>query len=239
MRRFAQLVLHRTRRARRRAKPTYSPKIVIFDFDGTIGDTLDAGLEILNLLSGEFGFRRLEPEDIPKARNMRTAQLLSFLNVPTRKLRRISMRGTEELKRRIHEIQPLPGTPDLIREIQCRGYQLGIITSNTAENVRIFLANHQLEHFAFIRSSSKLLGKAREIRLALRDLGVGKHEVLFIGDETRDIEACQKVGIRIAAVTWGYNSQESLASLKPEYLVTSPQELLDLLPSLNPTEQPG
>jgi phosphoglycolate phosphatase len=210
--------------------------VIIFDFDGTIGDTFGVGLEIVNQLAGEFGFRRLEGDDIAKARNMRTAELLNFLKVPTRKLRKISARGTGELRCRMHEIQPLPGVPDLIRELHARGYQLGIVTSNTAENVRIFLGRHNLEFFDFVRSSSKILGKAREIRKALKEAGASRHEVLFVGDETRDIEACQKVKIRIAAVEWGYNTSESLASLKPEYQFSNPGDLLNLLPALSKLE---
>lgn len=232
MRRFARLVLQKRLRARRLAAPKFAPRVIIFDFDGTIGDTMLIGLEIANLLAGEFGYRRLEGEDIAKARNMRTVQLLKFLEVPTRKLRRISMRGTAELHRRMHEIQPLPGVPDVIRELHARGYQLGIVTSNTAENVRIFLKQHNLEYFDFVRSSSKLLGKAREIRKAMKEIGIAKHEVLFVGDETRDIEACQQAKIRIAAVDWGYNTPESLALLKPEYQFSNPEDLIALLPPL-------
>lgn len=233
MRRFAKLVLQKRLRARRQAERRFTPRVIVFDFDGTIGDTFRIGLEIANLLAGEFGFRRLEGEDIAKARNMRTAELLIFLKVPTRKLRKISTRGTAELRSRMHEIQPLPGIPDLIRELHARGYQLGIVTSNTAENVRIFLAQHDLELFDFVRSSSKILGKAREIWKALGEVGVARHEVLYVGDETRDIEACQKVKIRIAAVEWGYNTAESLALLKPEYQFSNPGDLLNLLPALS------
>ncbi len=236
MKGFARLLLQTRLRARRRAAPQFSPRVIIFDFDGTIGDTLEVGLEIANLLAGEFGYRKLEGDDIAKARNMRTAQLLKFLEVPTRKLRKISMRGTAELHRRMHEIKPLPGVPEVVRELHARGYQLGIVTSNTAENVRIFLSQHHLELFDFIRSSSKLLGKAREIRKALKEIGAARHEVLFVGDETRDIEACQKVKIRIAAVEWGYNSPESLTSLKPEYQFSNPKDLLALLPALSEPE---
>jgi HAD-hyrolase-like len=54
-------------------------------------------------------------------------------------------------------------------------------------------------------------------------------DILFVGDETRDIEACQKVGIRIAAVTWGYNSRRSLVAMKPDFVFDDPQELVSLL----------
>ena len=52
---------------------------------------------------------------------------------------------------------------------------------------------------------------------------------LYVGDETRDIEAAQKAGVSIAAVTWGYNSAEVLRRFSPDYLVNRPDELLSLM----------
>jgi len=231
VRRFARYVLKRSRlrRPRDRAQPTGPPKLVIFDFDGTIADTFDAGVMILNKLAGEFGFRPLHPKDLEKARDMRTHQLVRFLGVPARKMSRIARRGSEELHSCIQSIQPLRGMPEALRELRRLGYSLGIITSNTELNVNIFLRNHGLELFDFIRCSSKLLGKARMIRSVIRRQHVHAVDILFVGDETRDIEACQRVGIRIAAVTWGYNSRRSLVAMKPDFIFDDPQELVSLL----------
>jgi HAD superfamily hydrolase (TIGR01549 family) len=184
---------------------------------------------ILNKLAGEFGFRPLHAKDLEKARDMRTHQLVRFLGIPARKMSRIARRGSEELYRCIHSIQPLPGMPDALRALHGLGYSLGILTSNTELNVQIFLRSHGLELFDFIRCSSKLLGKARMIRSVIRKQHVRGADILFVGDETRDIEACKKVGIRIAAVTWGYNSRRSLEAMKPDFIFEDPKELVALL----------
>ena len=226
MRRLARYVL---RRRRAPAEPPGRPKLLIFDFDGTIADTFDAGVMILNKLAGEFGFRPLHPKDMEKVRDMRTRQLMKFLDIPTRKMSRIARRGSEELYACIHSIQPLPGMPEALRELQTLGFALGIITSNTELNVQIFLRSHELELFDFVRCSSKLLGKARMIRSVIRRQHVRAADILFVGDETRDIEAAKKAGIRIAAVTWGYNSRRSLEAMKPDFVFESPKELVALL----------
>jgi phosphoglycolate phosphatase len=217
------------RRRKRRAEPPGRPKLVLFDFDGTIADTFDAGVMILNKLAAEFGFRPLHAKDLEKARDMRTHQLVRFLGIPARKMSRIARRGSEELYSCIHSIQPLPGMLDALRALHGLGYSLAIVTSNTELNVRIFLRSHGLELFDFIRCSSKLLGKARMIRSVIRKQHVRAADILFVGDETRDIEACQKVGIRIAAVTWGYNSRRSLVAMKPDFIFEDPKELVALL----------
>jgi len=226
VRRLARYVL---RRRKPPAEPPGRPKLLIFDFDGTIADTFDAGVTILNKLADEFGFRALHPKELERARDMRTSQLMKFLGIPARKMSRIARRGSEELHACIHSIQPLPGMPEALRELQALGFSLGIITSNTELNVQIFLRSHELELFDFVRCSSKLLGKARMIRSVIRRQHVRAADILFVGDETRDIEAAKKAGIRIAAVTWGYNSRRSLESMKPDFVFENPSELVALL----------
>ena len=226
MRRLARYVL---RRRRVPEEPPGRPKLLIFDFDGTIADTLDAGVTILNKLAVEFGFRPLHPKDLERVRDMRTRQLMKFLGIPARKMSRIARRGSEELYACIHSIQPLPGMPEALRELQTLGFALGIITSNTEVNVQIFLRSHGLDLFDFVRCSSKLLGKARMIRSVIRRQHVRAADILFVGDETRDIEAAKKAGIRIAAVTWGYNSRRSLEAMKPDFVFESPKELVAML----------
>ena len=210
------------------------PKLVVFDFDGTIADTFENGLEILNLLAGEFGYRPLERADLPRARDMRTLELMKFLGIPTTKMSRIAKRGTEELGKRIDGVQPLKGVPDALRQINSAGFLLGIITSNSCENVAAFLRNHDLEIFEFVRSSSKLLGKGREVRAVLKERTLLPKDILLIGDETRDIEAAHEVGAHIAAVTWGYNSRAALESLGPDHILDEPAEIMALLESFPP-----
>lgn len=230
MKRLARFVLRGGRRRKGPAGPLGSrPKLVVFDFDGTIADTFDNGIEILNVLSQEFGFRPLAPADVPKARDMGTGELINFLGIPKTKVSRISRRGKEELARKIRSIQPLRGVPEALQTIRAAGYELGIITSNSCENVGTFLKLHGLEFFTFVRSSSKLMGKGREIRAVLKERGLGPKDILLVGDETRDIEAAHETGAHIVAVSWGYNSRRALEALKPDHLVDEPSELLTLL----------
>lgn len=213
-------------------EPAGRPRLLLFDFDGTIADTFDAAFEILNTLATEFGFRPLAAEDLAKARDMRTRQVMKFLRIPMSKMTGIARRGSEEIHARMPGIEPLPGMPELLRALRAEGYELGIVTSNSEVNVNLFLEKHDLALFSFIRSSSKLLGKARELRAVVKGHKIPLSEILFIGDETRDIEAAQKVGMPMAAVSWGYNSRRSLEEMKPDFLFDSAEELLAYLAGL-------
>jgi phosphoglycolate phosphatase len=224
MRRLARFV--GLSRAPKPPPPDGPVSVMIFDFDGTIGDTFRQGLEILNKMAPDFGYRPLAGDDVEKARGMTTRQLMKYLGISSRKLPSVASRGVRELRARIGEVQPISGVPETLRALHAQGRRLGIVTSNSEENVGVFLKNHDLELFEFVRSSSRLLGKAREIRAAMKAQKFDRNDVLFVGDETRDIEACKRAGIRCAAVTWGYNSRASLEAQHPHCIFDAPQELL-------------
>ena len=53
--------------------------------------------------------------------------------------------------------------------------------------------------------------------------------MIYIGDETRDIEAAHDAKIKIIAVTWGLNSRQILTKYKPEWLVNAPDDVITVL----------
>ena len=203
-------------------------KVLLFDFDGTIADTRKIAHGILNDMSKEFGFRELPEEHLENARDMGTKEFIRHLGISTWRVPSIARRGLELLHKRMDQVNPIEGMPDVLAALHGRGHRIGILTSNSEANVSAFLKRHDLPYFYFIRTSSKLFGKAREMKRLSRAEGVAPGEVLYVGDETWDIEAAKESGLRMAAVTWGYNSAGALAALNPEHLLNSPSELLGI-----------
>lgn len=233
VRRLAKFVLRGGRRRVGAAGPLQTrPRLILFDFDGTLADTLLLGLEILNRLSVEFGFKPLPPAELGSARDLSTRQLMKRLGIRRIKLPRISKRGTEEMGKQIESIQAFAGIAELLAGLHTQGYRLGVLTSNSEENVARFLAKQRLETFEFIKSSSKLLGKGSVLRRIMREHKIKPREILFIGDELRDIEAAQETGVHMAAATWGYNSRAALESAAPDHIVEAPFQIAELLARL-------
>ena len=233
VKRFARFVMRGGRRRPGAAGRLITrPKLLLFDFDGTVADTFQSGLEILNLMAAEFRYRRLEDADVSRARDMRTREIMKFLGIPATRLPRISQRGKEELNKRMDRIQPFAGMAELVRDLHAEGFQLGILTSNSEENVAVFLKKFGLDFFDFVHTSSKLTGKARVIRRILKEHKLKPKQVLLVGDEVRDIEAAQETGIHMAAVTWGYNSRKVICALNPDHLIETPEELRELVLSI-------
>lgn len=204
-------------------------KMLLFDFDGTVADTMSVAHDILNDMSREFGFRELPRERLEDARKMKTREFIRHLGIRSWRVPIIARRGLQLLHERIDLVQPIPGMPEVLSSLHSRGFKLAILTSNSEVNVNAFLQKHDLAYFDFVHSSSKIFGKGREIRSILKREKLRPQEILYIGDETRDIEAARETGLRVAAVSWGYNSGEALLSLDPDHMIDSPHDLLELL----------
>ncbi|MBD2302930.1 HAD-IA family hydrolase [Nostoc sp. FACHB-87] len=205
-------------------------KVIVFDFDGTIADTVDALVGIANRLATEFGYKQITPEQLAHLRNLTSREIIKYSGVSLLKIPFLLRKVKSELKNKIHEFQPIPGIKEALTELKDHGYQLGIITSNSKENVTAFLNNHELDNlFDFIYSGVTIFGKTTIINNLLKQKQLSTQAVIYVGDETRDIEASKKANIKVVAVTWGFNSPEVLLKQKPDFLINHPSELLDVI----------
>lgn len=204
-------------------------ELLLFDFDGTVADTRTIAHEILNDMSREFGFRALPLEQLEEARRLSTGEFIRHLGISRWRVPMIARRGLQLLHERIHLVEPISGMSETLATLHENGERLAILTSNSQSNVDAFLSRHNLPYFEFVSCSSKLFGKGREIRRILRKHKLAPADILYIGDETRDVEAAKETGLTMAAVTWGYNSAEILSAMEPDHLISTPQGLLTLL----------
>jgi HAD superfamily hydrolase (TIGR01549 family) len=205
-------------------------RTLVFDFDGTIADTLEEARSIYNRMAPDYGLREVQPEEIPGLRHLSLKQLLHQLGISKRHVPSLIGRGTSMLRASIARMQLIEGMAEVLPEIRRHSHSFGILTSNASANVDLFLRSHGIRGlFGFISSTSKLTGKSKHLRAIRKTFSLHAHDMLYVGDEIRDIRAARKAGIAVAAVTWGFNSQEALAAENPDYLLQSPDEFLHLL----------
>ena len=209
--------------------PLMKPDLVLFDFDGTIADTFSQTVEIVNRLAEKYGFRRIEEENIPSAREMNVWELMRFLHIPGHRIPTLLRKGRRQLNRSIDNVMLCDGMGELLARLNAAGVEMGIVTSNSRRNVLSFLRSHEIEGVSFVRSSSRILGKAREIRKVIRRKDLNPERVVYVGDETRDVDAAHESGIRVIAVGWGYNSVDALKARDPDYIADSPNALGDYI----------
>lgn len=202
---------------------------LIFDFDGTIADTLGETRKIFNELAPDYGIRQVEEHEINGLRHLSLKQILAELEIPKRRVPSIIARGTGMMRQNIDRLQMIDGMKEALTELRNHTENFGILTSNATANVDVFLRNHGIRDlFEFVSSTSKLTGKARHLRAIRKTFSLKHSEMLYIGDELRDVKAAQKAKIPHAAVSWGFNSRESLEKSKPTYLFDKPEDFFQL-----------
>ncbi len=205
-------------------------RTLIFDFDGTIADTLGEMRRIFNQLAPDYGIRQVEEGELGGLRHLSLKQLLSHLEIPKRRVPALISRGTGILRGNITRLPMIDGMAEVIVEMRRHADSFGILTSNTTANVDLFLRAHGLrDPFDFISSTSKLTGKAKHLRAIRKTFSLRSEEMLYIGDELRDVKASRKAGIPIAAVTWGFNSRESLEAEHPDHVFHQPADFLQMV----------
>lgn len=206
-------------------------RTVIFDFDGTLADSADLALDIMNTLAPEFGFAPITVHELPHLKKMSARELLvERAHIPlwhVFKIRRLERRVREEFIKRASELNSFTGVPEMMRDLYKEGYEIGIVSSNT-HSVVVSLLERTGVQVHFIHAGSAFFGKARAIRGAMKEYGVDRRYVVYVGDELRDVEACKKVGIDMIAVGWGLNASDALRDAGVRVLKT-PQELLGIL----------
>ena len=202
--------------------------VLIFDFDGTIANTFHYLLRIGNRLSEEFNFNKIDPDEIKDMKDKNVRETIQHLNIPLLKIPMIVAKAKKELHKEIDSVEPIKDLKEILLQLKSLGYKMGILTSNSSKNVTGFLENNGLNFFDFICTTSKIWSKNWGLKTLMDEHGLELSEVIYVGDETRDIKAAKKAGIRSAAVTWGYNSCKILAAQNPDYLIHSPKEFFQL-----------
>jgi len=200
-------------------------KTVVFDFDGTLADTIPLVLSSIERLAADELHRKYSAEDYLRLRDMGITEIIIKEKIPLLKLPHYIARMRDLTSEKEKKAKPFPGIKALLSQLSKR-YAVGILTSNSEEVVKEFCTRQKLKDISFIISSSPLFGKTHAMRKMLRKKGLKGNEVIYVGDEIRDIQACRKVGIRVISVTWGFNSKKGLKLENPNFLADTPQQLL-------------
>ncbi len=210
-----------------------SVKVIIFDFDGTLADTLDAIVSITNRLAKTYGYKPTEPDELVQIRSMSSRDIVKQSKISIFKIPFLLRKIKSDLQNDIQQIKPIPGIKEALTQLKREGNLLGILTSNSEANVKIFLQEHGMEAlFSFIDSEKTLFSKHKALNTIIKKNNLVPEEVIYVGDETRDIESSQKINVKVIAVSWGFNSREALAKQNPDFLIDKPSELVELMGSL-------
>ncbi|KOP80592.1 HAD family hydrolase [Lysinibacillus sp. FJAT-14745] len=204
-------------------------KYIIFDFDGTLADSTAVFASAWNTLALKYKFKGIELKEIEALKKLSITERSKLFDFPMYKLPMILPQFYRLYRQSLNDVHLYDGIKEVLMDIDKRGYKILIISSNSQDNILEFLKMNGIHCVSNVLCSNRIFGKDKVIKKFLKDSGITSSEVLYIGDEQRDIIACKKVGVPIIWVSWGYDAIEVIQQEEPEYKVATPQEILNII----------
>ncbi|HJH03748.1 MAG TPA: HAD family hydrolase [Victivallis vadensis] len=202
-------------------------KAVLFDFDGTVRNTLPLCIAafqkaITPLAGRSFSEREIVATFGPSEEGTIRALIPQFYEQ--------GVEGYLHYYRELHSMcpAPFPGIPELLGDLKKWGAVVALVTGKGARSCRISLERYGIaEYFDAVETGSPDGPvKPEGIRAVLEKFRLAPAEALYIGDTASDITACRSVGVPAAAAAWAQTAELSeLRRNRPDLLFTTVAEL--------------
>jgi phosphoglycolate phosphatase len=207
-------------------------KAIVFDFDGTLADTLPLTFDAIIKFGKEILHRDIADKDFKHFRDKGLKEIIKEEHISALKITYYTRKIRSQIRHKLRNASLFPGVTKLLRDLS-KHYTLGILTSSQEEDITPVLKRAKVNSIGFIFSGSTLFGKHRVMKKLLSQKKLKSAEIIYIGDEVRDIEASKKMGIKIISVTWGYNSKKRLEKEHPDFVATKPEQIAKIINSLD------
>ncbi|MBI1856764.1 HAD-IA family hydrolase [Candidatus Saccharibacteria bacterium] len=204
--------------------------IIVFDFDGTLANTRELTLSIYNEIASEHGFKRITTKDYIRLRKQSYLSVLRWTGIHLWQIPKLISEGHKLFAKRGSEIRLFPGCQEVLYALNAAGHDLYVLSSNTPRTIKKVTRAQGLE-FIHVLPSANLFSKAAKLKNLKKKYP--NENMVMIGDELRDIQAAKRAGIKVFAVTWGFQPKEMLKSANPDILISKPSEILAAVEKLS------
>lgn len=204
-------------------------KVIAFDFDGTLADSVDFCLAVFNKVFSEFmGDNAPDAEAIYQNFGMNEPGVIRFF-----------MGGDEpEAEKRFYQLhrelhgqycpEPFAGVIGLLEFLKSKGVKLGIVTgrSETTCNISLeFLKMTGYFDFFYYGDTNKN-DKAGQLLDIMEKNSLQSDEIAYVGDAVSDVQACQRANVRCYAAAWAKSARiAELEKINPGFVFRSVAEM--------------
>lgn len=213
-------------------------KLVIFDLDGTLLNTIADLATATNQALQHYGYPTHEVE-----------AYRFFVGNGINKLFERALPETERTEENILKIRsqfvpyydthnadlsrPYPGIPELLMTLQQKGIKIAVASNKYQAATRKLIA-HYFPEINFVEVLGQREGIpakpdpsiVNEIKIKA---GVDEKEILYAGDSNVDMQTAHNAGVTAVGVAWGFRPRTELEALHPAYIIEKAEELLSLL----------
>lgn len=216
-------------------------KLVIFDLDGTLLDTIDDIRNALNKALNNLGFNI----------NYTKEEVTSFVGsgatmLATRALKKFNISDEEtilKLKDEYNRLyaksssiltKPFDGIKEMLEKLKKENTKL-VVFSNKPDSDTKSVINTYFDSNTFEIVRGQIEGiKVKPspeglIKILENYPCIDTNNIYYVGDSDVDMETGINANLKVVAVTWGYRSEELLKSYNPYRIVNTVTELFNIL----------
>lgn len=203
-------------------------KLLLFDFDGVLVDSLDVYEKTVTecleqigqpLTRGREEFLELFEDNFYESLAQVGVNMDNFTAASTAILERIDYAA----------MRPFEAMRPVLRKL-AQNHTLIVISSNDAPTIARALHLYNFEGiFQEILGADFLLSKKAKILYALDKYSARPSDIYYIGDTTGDMKEGREAGVKTVGAAWGWHTKEQLSQARPDYLFDKPEDLLSLV----------
>lgn len=167
----------------------------------------------------------MTPLEIEELRNLPLKDIINKLGIRPWQIPRLLVKGRKEVRSRMGKAKIFKGIDKQLEDLSAK-YPLYMLSTNDKDNIEALLKRCGInQHFQEIYGGIGVMGKPKALRSLVKKHGLDINSCVYVGDETRDIAAARRVGMKIISVGWGFSSVKALKKAGTDKLVNKPADL--------------
>ena len=213
-------------------------KLLIFDLDGTLADTLPSIARAINLAASDFGYPERTVEDVRRAIG-NGARLLCKRLMPKDEAEQDAkvdaFLDCYESKYDLTYAEAdtcYSGMSETLVELHKRGYMIAVLSNKQDKYVKPIAAQlvpaHMLAYAAGQREGYPKKPDPTVPLSIAESLGADLSACAFIGDSDVDVITGKNMGVISVGCDWGYRPREELIHSGADFVISKPEDLLDI-----------
>jgi HAD superfamily hydrolase (TIGR01509 family) len=209
-------------------------KGVVFDFDGTLVDSMNMIFEVLN--------EALSKRSLPKISlwllgRMAGQPINDIINAQTHVPKATIKAIEKDVFKSYMEFcrtscQLLPHVENTLKILKSKGVKLGLLTTTPRKPLEATVRKLAIEKYFDImlaKNDAKNKPDPDGLKRIIREFGMKKDYCLYVGDSPIDILTGKAEGIKTIAITIGIATIEQLKENAPDNVITDMEQLLTLV----------